>query len=192
MRVLIGCEYSGLVREQFSKLGHYAISCDLLPTEIEGNHYQGDIFDIIDDGFDLLIAFPPCTHLAVSGARWFQEKQEVQTLAIEFFRRLLLSNIPRIALENPVGIISSKIRKPDQYIQPWEFGHGETKKTGLWLKNLPHLKPTNIVPGRSNRIHMLPPSSDRSKLRSLTYSGIAEAMASQWSRPSNYQQSFIL
>ncbi len=180
MRVLIACEYSGVVRDTFLERGHDAMSCDLLPTDVAGPHYQGDVFDIIDDGWDMMIAHPPCTHLAVSGARWFAEKQAEQAEALEFVRRLLDADIPRIALENPVSIISSRIRKPDQYIQPFEHGHGETKKTGLWLKNLPLLIPTNIVEGREPRIHHMSPGPDRWKLRSITYKGIASAMAEQW------------
>lgn len=182
MKVLIACEYSGRVRDAFLAKGHDAISCDLLPTDSPGPHYQGDVFDIINDGFDLLIAHPPCTHLAVSGARHFAAKKAsgVQDEALDFVRRLLDTPIDKIALENPVSIISSRIRKPDQIIQPWQFGHGETKATCLWLKNLPLLVPTNIVDGRSDRIHKMPPSPDRWKLRSTTYSGIAQAFADQW------------
>jgi site-specific DNA-cytosine methylase len=182
MKVLVACEYSGRVRDAFLAKGHDAISCDLLPTDAPGPHYQGDVFDIINNGFDLLIAHPPCTHLAVSGARHFAAKKAsgVQDEALDFVRRLLDSPIDKIALENPISIISSRIRKPDQIIQPWQFGHGETKATCLWLKNLPLLVPTNIVDGRSDRIHKMPPSPDRWKLRSTTYSGIAQAMAEQW------------
>jgi hypothetical protein len=182
MRVLIACEYSGRVRDAFLAKGHDAISCDLLPTDAPGPHYQGDVFDIINDGFDLLVAHPPCTHLAVSGARHFAAKKAsgVQDEALDFVRRLLDAPIDKIALENPISIISSRIRKPDQIIQPWQFGHGETKATCLWLKNLPLLAPTNIVDGRSDRIHKMPPSPYRWKLRSTTYSGIAQAFADQW------------
>lgn len=180
MRVLVACEYSGAVRDAFAKQGHYAMSCDLLPSEKPGLHYQGDVFDIIDDGWDLMIAHPPCTHLAVSGARWFKDKVEEQKEALDFVSRLLNADIPKIALENPISIISSKIRKPDQIIQPWMFGHGETKATCLWLKNLPKLEPTNIVEGREQRVHKMPPSPDRWKERSRTFSGIAEAMSTQW------------
>ena len=187
MKVLIACEYSGAVRDAFIKAGHDAMSCDLLPTDSPGPHYQGDVRDILGNGWDLMIAHPPCTHLAVSGARWFAEKVKEQAEALEFVRLLLNAPIPRIALENPVSIISSRIRKPDQVIQPWQFGHGETKATCLWLKNLPLLKPTNIVPGREQRIWKLPPSNDRWKIRSETYQGIAEAMASQWGVPSPVQ-----
>jgi site-specific DNA-cytosine methylase len=156
------------------------MSCDLLPTDVEGPHYQGDVFDVINDGWDLMIAHPPCTHLAVSGARWFKDKQQEQAEAIEFVRRLLDAPIERICLENPVSIISSRIRKPDQCIQPWMFGHGETKKTCLWLKNLDKLVPTDVVDGRDQRIWKLPPTADRWKIRSKTYQGIADAMANQW------------
>lgn len=180
--MLIACEYSGKVRDAFIKLGHEAMSCDLLPTDVDGPHYQGDVFDIINDGFDLMIAHPPCTHLAVSGARHFAAKQAcgVQQEALQFVQRLLDAPIERIALENKISIISSRIRKPDQIIQPWMFGHGETKATCLWLKNLPLLTPTNIVEGREARIHKMPPSADRWKKRSETYQGIADAMAMQW------------
>lgn len=169
------------MREAFTKRGHDVTSCDLLPTELEGKHYQGDVRDILNDGWDLMICHPPCTHLAVSGARWFKDKQQEQIEALEFVRLLLNAPIEKIALENPISIISSKIRKPDQIIQPWQFGHGETKATCLWLKNLPPLKPTNIVDGREARVHKMPPSPDRWKERSRTYQGIADAMAEQWS-----------
>ena len=183
MRVLVACEYSGRVRDAFLAKGHDALSCDLLPTEVAGPHYQGDVMDIIGDGWDLLVSHPPCTHLAVSGARWFKDKLAEQEEALEFVRRLLNAPIPRIALENPVSIISSRIRKPDQTIQPWQFGHGEVKATCLWLKNLPPLKPTNIVEGREARVHRMPPGPDRWKERSRTFEGIAQAMADQWSEP---------
>ncbi len=182
MKVLVACEYSGTVRDAFAALRHDAWSCDILPTEAKGNHIQDDVLNVINDKWDLMIAHPPCTHLAVSGARWFHKKKEEQKLALEFVRALLESNIPKIALENPVSIISSKIRKPDQIIQPWQFGHGETKAICLWLKNLPKLEPTNIVEGREARIHKLPPSPDRWKIRSKTYTGIAKAMAEQWGK----------
>jgi len=180
MKVLIACEYSGTVRDAFIARGHNAMSCDLLPTDIDGPHYQGNVFDVINDGWDLMIAHPPCTHLAVSGARWFKDKQQEQVEALDFVRRLLDAPIQRICLENPVSIISSRIRKPDQIIQPWQFGHGETKATCLWLKNLSKLAPTNIVEGREARVHKLPPTFDRWKIRSKTYQGIANAMAEQW------------
>jgi site-specific DNA-cytosine methylase len=177
VRVLIACEYSGRVRDAFIAKGHDAVSCDILPSESPGPHLNCDVRQVLHDGWDLMIAHPPCTHLAVSGARWFADKVQEQRAAVEFFMTLANTPIPKIAIENPVGIMSSKWRKPDQYIQPWEYGHGETKKTGLWLKNLPPLVPTNIVEGRENRIHRMAPSDDRWKLRSLTYTGIAEAMA---------------
>ena len=182
MKVLIACEYSGIVRDAFIARGHDAMSCDLLPTDVPGPHYQGDVTQILDDGWDLMIAHPPCTHLAVSGARHFAAKKAsgVQDEALDFVRLLLNSNISKIALENPISIISSRIRKPDQIIQPWQYGHGETKATCLWLKGLPKLTSTNIVEGRSDRIHKMPPSPDRWKLRSTTYQGIADAMATQW------------
>lgn len=182
MRILIACEYSGRVRDAFIAKGHYAVSCDLLPTDAPGPHYQGDVFDVIGGKWDMMIAHPPCTHLAVSGARHFAAKQAsgMQQDALAFVRRLLDSPITKIALENPISIISSHIRKPDQIIQPWQFGHGETKATCLWLKGLPKLTPTNIVAGREAKVHRMPPSADRWKLRSTTYQGIADAMAAQW------------
>ena len=180
MRVLVACEYSGRVRDAFLRRGHDAMSCDLLPTDVPGPHYQGDVRDVLGDGWDLMVAHPPCTHLAVSGARWFKDKREEQAEALEFVRLLLDAPIPRIALENPVSIISSRIRKPDQIIQPWQFGHGETKATCLWLKNLPTLWATCLVDGREARVHKMPPGPDRWKRRSETYAGIAEAMAAQW------------
>jgi hypothetical protein len=180
MRVLIACEYSGVVRDAFIRAGHEAMSCDLLPTDAPGPHYQGDVFDIINDGWDLMVAHPPCTHLAVSGARWFKDKQVEQAQALDFVRQLLDSPIQRIALENPVSIISSRIRKPDQVIQPWQYGHGETKATCLWLKNLPKLQPTDIVEGREAKVHRMSPGPNRWKERSRTYQGIANAMAAQW------------
>lgn len=182
MKILIACEYSGTVRDAFLALGHDSMSCDLLPTDQPGPHYQGDVFDIIGDGWDMMIAHPPCTHLSVSGARHFAAKRADgrQQESIEFFMRLAQSDIPRMAIENPVCIMSSHWRKPDQIIQPWQFGHGETKATCLWLKRLPKLRPTNVVDGREDRIHKMPPSADRWKLRSKTYSGIAAAMAQQW------------
>ena len=179
-RVLVACEFSGRVRDAFIRNGCDAVSCDLLPTDQPGPHYQGDVFDIINDGWDLMVAHPPCTHLAVSGARWFHKKQKEQENALQFVERLMNAPILQIAIENPVSIISSKIRKPDQIIQPWMFGHGETKATCLWLKNLPALQPTIVVEGRENKIHRLPPSEHRWKLRSLTYQGIADAMGNQW------------
>lgn len=180
MRVLVACEYSGRVRDAFIRRGHEAMSCDLLPTDVPGPHYQGDVTDILGNGWDLMIAHPPCTHLAVSGARWFKNKMTEQAEALAFVRLLLDAPIPRIALENPVSIISSRIRKPDQVIQPWQFGHGETKATCLWLKCLPKLAPTEIVSGRDARVHKMAPGPDRWKERSRTYEGVAEAMAAQW------------
>jgi site-specific DNA-cytosine methylase len=180
MRVLIACEFSGVVRDAFAKRGHDAWSCDLLPTESPGQHFQEDVSKLLAFHWDLLIAHPPCTHLSVSGARWFKDKQLEQAQALEFVRLLLSSKIDKIALENPISVISSRIRKPDQIIQPWQFGHGETKATCLWLKNLPKLKPTNIVIGRVARVHHCPPGPDRWKERSRTLTGIANAMAEQW------------
>jgi hypothetical protein len=180
MKILIACEFSGTVREAFSRIGHDAWSCDLLTTDIPGKHIQGDVLGIINDGWDMMIAHPPCTHLASSGARWFKNKEIEQADAIGFFLTLASANIERMAIENPIGIMSTCFRKPDQIIQPWQFGHGETKATCLWLKNLPQLIPTNIVSGREPRIHKMPPSKDRWKLRSSTYQGIADAMAEQW------------
>lgn len=183
MRVLIACEFSGVVRDAFIRHGHDAMSCDLLPSEREGPHYQGDVRLLLTTHrWDLMIAHPPCTDLAVSGARWFKEKQADgrQQRALDFVRLLMDAPIERIAIENPMSIISSHIRKPDQIVQPWMFGCGETKATCLWLKNLPLLTPTNIVEGREQRIHLMPPGPDRWRERSRTYEGIAEAMASQW------------
>lgn len=180
MRVLVACEFSGIVRDAFAERGHDAWSCDLLPTERPGNHIQGDVLEILDEGWDLMIAHPPCTHLAVSGARWFKDKRQEQEEALMFVTSLLDAPIPRIALENPVSIISTRIRKPNQIIQPWMFGHGETKATCLWLKGLPPLRPTKIVSGRKSRVHREPPGVDRWKNRSRTYQGIADAFASQW------------
>lgn len=181
MKVLIACEFSGTVRDAFIAKGHDAWSCDLLPSEKPGPHITGDILEVICfPKWDLMIAHPPCTHLAVSGARWFKEKKEEQQLAITFFKILTEVNIEKVCIENPISIMSTQYRKPDQIIQPWMFGHGETKATCLWLKNLPKLKPTNIVEGRENRIWKMPPSIDRWKERSRTYEGIAQAMAEQW------------
>lgn len=183
MRVLIACEFSGRVRDAFASMGHAAVSCDLLPSDQpHGWHVQGDVLPLLGAGWDLMIAHPPCTHLAVSGARHFAAKRAsgVQQAALDFVRALMNAPIPRICIENPISIISSAIRKPDQVIQPWQHGHGETKATCLWLKGLPHLQPTKIVDGRVPRIHHMPPSADRWKKRSETYPGIAQAMASQW------------
>lgn len=188
MKVLIACEFSGIVRNAFARRGHEAISCDLLDSELpclyNENHYKGDIFYLLNNKYgwtwDLMIAHPPCTHLAVSGARWFKDKQTEQAEALDFVRKLMTTNIERICIENPISIISSHIRKPDQIIQPWMFGHGETKATCLWLKNLPRLLPTKMDCGRIPRVHHLPPGPDRWKERSRTYQGIADAMAEQW------------
>jgi len=182
MKVLVACEFSGAVRDAFTARGHFAVSCDLLPSDSGARHYQGDVRDIIENwgGWDLLIAHPPCTHLAVSGARWFKDKAQQQADALEFVRYLMAAPIPRICIENPVSIISSQIRKADQTVQPWQFGHGEVKATCLWLKNLPRLKPTNIVDGREARVHRMPPGPSRWKERSKTMQGIADAMAEQW------------
>jgi hypothetical protein len=183
MKVLIGCEFSAVVRDEFLKCGHDAYSCDLLPCEKDSRrHIQGDVTLILDKGWDLGIFHPPCTHLAVSGARWFKNKQKEQAEALDFVRSLLKAPIPKIALENPISIISSHIRKPDQIIQPWQFGHGETKATCLWLKNLPKLKPTKIVTERVPRVHRIAPSLDRWKERSRTLQGVATAMANQWGK----------
>jgi site-specific DNA-cytosine methylase len=187
MRVLVACEFSGVVRDAFILAGQDAMSCDLMPSETPGPHYQGDVFDVIHGQWDLMIAHPPCTHLSVSGARHFTDKKQDgrQAAAISFFMRILKSDIPMIAVENPVCIMSSVYRKPDQIIQPWQFGHGETKATCLWLKNLPLLTPTNIVTGREAKVHRLPQSFDRAKIRSRTYAGVARAMAEQWGRIEN-------
>lgn len=182
-KVLVACEFSGRVRDAFCELGHDAYSCDLLDSEGEYNwkHIKMDAVELAyREPWDIMIAHPPCTHLAVSGARWFKDKLAEQQEALEFVRKLMDAPIERICVENPISIISSKIRKPDQIIQPWQFGHGETKSTCLWLKNLPKLTPTDIVAGREAKVHRMPPSEDRWKLRSLTYHGIADAMASQW------------
>lgn len=189
MKVLVACEYSGRVREAFRALGHDAWSCDLLPAE-DGStkHIQGDVLRHLDPGnWDLMVAHPPCTHLAVSGSRWFPEKRASgeQQEAIDFFLALARAPIPRIAIENPVCIMSSVWREPDQVIQPWQFGTGEVKATCLWLKGLPPLVPTKIVSGRHPRVHLMPPSPDRWKERSRTYEGIAAAMAQQWSNYSD-------
>jgi hypothetical protein len=184
MRVLVACEYSGRVRDAFIAAGHDAMSCDLLPTDAPGPHYQGDLFDVIDYPWDLAIFHPPCTDLAVSGARHFEAKRldGRQQASVSFFMRIVRrsEHVPMVAIENPICIMSSLWRKPDQVIQPWQFGHGETKATCLWLKGLPPLIPTNVVDGRDDRIHKMPPSADRWKLRSTTYQGIANAMAEQW------------
>lgn len=187
MKVLLACEESQTVCKAFRELGHEAYSNDIIPCS-GGHpewHLEASVFDVLDwTNWDMMIAFPPCTHLAVSGARHFTQKiiDGRQQAAIEFFKRLYYCTIPKIAIENPIGIMSTKLFKPDQIIQPWHFGHGETKATCLWLVNLPKLIPTNIVEGREGRIWKLPPSPDRAKLRSKTYPGIAKAMAEQWSK----------
>jgi len=182
MNILIACEFSGIVREAFRKKGHDVWSCDLLPTEIPGNHYQGDVLEILNEGWDMMIAHPPCTHLAVSGARYFEQKRKDgrQQKGIDFFMAMINAPIEKIAIENPIGIMSRIYRKPDQIIQPWMFGHGETKATCLWLKNLPKLTYTDIVEGRDGKVWKMPPGPDRWKERSRTYQGIANAMAEQW------------
>lgn len=180
MKVIVACEFSGIVRDAFLAEGHDAISCDLLETESPGPHIRGDIRDVDLTGFDLMVAHPPCTHLAVSGARWFKDKVEEQREALEFVQWLMDAPVPKIAIENPISVISSKIRKPEQIIQPWQFGHGETKAICLWLKNLWPLTYTNVVEGREARVHRLPPSPDRWKERSKFFPGVAAAMAKQW------------
>lgn len=195
MRVLVACEYSGRVRDAFLTLGHDAMSCDLLPTDVPGPHHQGDVRDLLDNGWDMMIAHPPCTYLCSSGLHWNKRRPERAQMtegALEFVRLLLDAPINRIALENPVGCISTRIRKPDQTIQPWQFGHDASKATCLWLKNLPLLKPTFLIEGRvvngrrrwgnqtDSGQNRLPPSTDRWKVRSETYQGIASAMANQW------------
>ena len=181
MRVAVLCEFSGVVRDAFCRAGHDAVSCDLLPSETPGEHLIGDCLSFDWSGYDIVVAHPPCTYLAVSGARWFKDRKAEQERALDFVRRIMALPVSRICVENPVSVISSRIRKPDQIIQPWMFGHGETKTTCLWLKNLPPLVPTNIVGGREAKVHRMPPSENRWKERSRTYIGIAEAMASQWS-----------
>jgi hypothetical protein len=181
MRVLVACEYSGIVRDAFKEKGHYAVSCDLLPTESEGLHYQGDVRDILYEGWDMMIAHPPCTYLAVSGARWFKYRKQEQKEALDFVRLLMGASVDKICIENPVSVISTAIRKPDQIIQPYQFGHNESKKTCLWLKGLPLLMPTDIITeGIQQSIHRMPPGNNRSKDRSRTFTGIAKAMADQW------------
>ena len=192
MRLLVACEYSGVVRDAFIARGHDAMSCDLLPTDVVGPHYQGDVRDVLCDGWDMMIAHPPCTYLASSGLHWNKRipgREALTEEALEFVRLLLDAPIPRIALENPVGRISTAIRKPDQIVQPWWFGDDASKRTCLWLKNLPALKETKRLPGddKTRRANQTPsgqnklgPSEDRWKLRSVTYPGIAAAMAEQW------------
>ena len=180
MRVLVACEFSGAVREAFRARGHDAWSCDLLPTEVPGQHIVGDVLEVLGDGWDLMVAHPPCTHLAVSGARWWKDKAQEQADALEFVRALMAAPIDRIALENPISKISSAIRKPDQIVQPWQFGHGETKATCLWLKGVPKLQPMDVVEGREPKVHHMAPGPNRWRERSRTYAGIAKAMAQQW------------
>lgn len=180
MNVLVACEFSGIIRDAFAQRGHDAWSCDFLPSERDGKHIQDNVLLHLNKGWDLMIAHPPCTHLAVSGARWFKDKKFEQETALNFVLALMNADIPHICIENPVSVISTKIRKPDQIIQPWMFGHGETKATCLWLKNLPKLTPTNIVDGREQHIWKTSPSPDRWKTRSRTFQGIADAMADQW------------
>jgi len=205
MKVLIACEYSGAVRDAFIKQGHDAMSCDLLPTDVDGPHYQGSVTDILNDGWDLMIAHPPCTYLAVSGNRWLynkdgsrnEERWDNRREALDFVRLLMNAPIKRIAVENPVSVISSEIRKPDQIIQPWQFGDEAQKTTCLWLKNLPKLKPTKIVGKgefvtfKSGKKHpawyaeafaKAKTKAERQKLRSKTFQGIADAMAEQWGK----------
>jgi site-specific DNA-cytosine methylase len=186
MKVLVACEESQVVCNAFRARGHEAYSCDIVPTTGKNKwwHFQRSIFDVLalTKGWDMMIAFPPCTHLSVSGARWFKEKEIEQKEAIRFFMKLVNADIPKIAIENPVGIMSTTYRKPDQIIQPWQFGHGETKATCLWLKNLPKLVPTNIVEGREHRVHKMAPGPNRARDRAVTFQGIAEAMAEQWGK----------
>lgn len=185
MKVLVACEESQAVTIEFRKLGHEAYSCDILPCS-GGHpewHLQQDVLPLLAESWDMVLAFPPCTHLCVSGARWWKEKKVDgrQQEGIDFFMRFAnLPHIPRVAIESPVGVMSSFYRKPDQIIQPWMFGHGETKATCLWLKGLPPLAPTNIVEGRTGRVWRQPPSPDRARIRSKTFPGIAKAMAEQW------------
>lgn len=201
MKVLVGCEYSGTVRDAFIRLGHDAMSCDLLPTDAPGPHFQGDVFDAVAmEEWDLAIFHPPCTYLAGSAERWLKDqperksgtlvgeaRREARREAIKFFMTLWNCGIPRIAIENPVGVMSSAFRKPDQIVQPWMFGHGETKATCLWLRGIPILSPTCIVAGREQQLYYLPKTEDRWKVRSTTYQGIANAMASQWTTAINFE-----
>ena len=182
LRVLVACEFSGVVRDAFLQQGHDAVSCDLLPSEAPGPHIQGDVRAVLTDDWDLMIAHPPCTHLAISGARWFPGKLWEQQKALAFVHTLLGAPIEHIALENPISVIGTHIRPADQVLQPWQFGHGEVKATCLWLKNLPPLRPTHVVEGRNARVHRLPPGPNRWAERSRTLPGIAAAMADQWGR----------
>lgn len=187
----MGCEFSQTVTNEFRKLGHDAYSCDILPTDGNSKHHiQDDVLNHLDDGYDLGIFHPSCQYLTVSANKWnkesldtFHERRNARDIAVKFFMKLVNCNIPKIAIENPIGVMSSYYRKPDQILQPWMFGHGETKATCLWLKGLPKLEPTNIVNGREQRIHNLPKTDDRWKQRSITFKGIANAMADQWSKP---------
>ncbi len=189
LRVLIACEFSGVVRDAFAKRGHDAWSCDILPSESEGNHYQCDVLKVLSQQWDLIIAHPPCTYLANSGVRWLypiaenQKRWRAMQEAALFFRLLMRNSCNKIAIENPIPhkwALEKIHKKYDQIVQPWQFGHGETKATCLWLKNLPLLQPTNIVEGREGKIWKMPPGPDRAKNRSRTYQGIADAMAEQW------------
>lgn len=183
MRVLVACEFSGTVRDAFAARGHDAWSCDFEPAETGGNHIQGDVLGVLDQGWDLMVAHPPCERLCVSGARWKYEKSgwaEEQEAALKLVGALLSAPVEKIALENPIGIISTRFRKPDQIIQPWQFGHPETKATCLWLNGLPKLIPTDIVDGREPRVHKIPPGPNRKKMRAWRYTKIARAMAEQW------------
>jgi len=180
LRILVGCEFSGVVRDEFGRLGHDAWSCDLLPSRSPGQHIIGDVFGHLDEGWDIGVFFPPCTRLCVSGARWFRKYPVQQLAAIEFVRRLWDRGPAKCVVENPIGVLSTRWERPSQIIQPWEFGHGETKATCLWIRGCPLLVPTEIVSGRESRIHRMPPSADRGLLRSITYAGIARAMARQW------------
>lgn len=193
--MLVACEFSGIVRDAFRAKGHDAWSCDLLPTDRPGPHYQGNVLDIIEDSWDLMIAHPPCTYLSRSGIHWTTRGLRDPALtedALEFVHKLMVAPIERVCVENPIGCISTRIRRPNQIIQPWQFGHGETKATCLWLKNLPNLEPTNIVAGRKARVSKMAPSPDRWKLRSTTYQGVADGMASQWGAISGNESAKVL
>jgi hypothetical protein len=180
MKILIACEFSGVVRNAFKNKGHNAVSCDLIPSEQPGFHLQKNVLSHLSDGWDMMLAFPPCTYLCRSGARWWSQRKSEQIAAIDFIKTLSRVSINKWMIENPIGILSTVWRKPDQIIQPWMFGHGETKATCLWLKNLPKLKPTNIVSGRKPKIHYCAPGPERAKNRSRWLPGIAKAMAEQW------------
>jgi hypothetical protein len=182
MKILIACEFSGVTRDAFIRCGHDAISCDLEPSEKPGPHIQGDVLGLIDESWDMMIAFPPCTYICRSSSQYWGEDGwwDRQQDALQFVWDLMHAPIPKIAIENPPGLIGTQIRKADQYIQPWQFGHGETKQTGLWLNGLPKLQPTDIVEGRVARVHRMRPGPNRGRERSRTYPGIAQAMAEQW------------